>query len=82
MKIEDEPGAEQRFTPDAVRILRLQRHADTSKARKELGFQPTSLRDAIAEAYDDFARRGLLPPRPSATAPSRKEPSSRVEASV
>jgi 3beta-hydroxysteroid-4beta-carboxylate 3-dehydrogenase (decarboxylating) len=74
------PGAEQRFTPDAVRILRLQRHADTSKARNELGFRPSSLRDAIAEAYDDFARRGLLPERPSA--PLQRKVSPRPEASV
>jgi nucleoside-diphosphate-sugar epimerase/phytoene/squalene synthetase len=57
------PTAFQRFTPDAVRILRLQRRADTSKAREELGFTPTSIKDAIGDAYDDFARRGLVPPR-------------------
>ncbi len=57
------PSAPQRFTPDAVRILQLQRRADTSKARTELGFVPTDIRDAVREAYDDFARRGLLPSR-------------------
>ena len=56
------PTAPRRFTADAVRILRLQRHADTSKARRELGYEPTSIRDAVREAYDDFARRGLVPP--------------------
>ncbi|HUF92761.1 MAG TPA: NAD-dependent epimerase/dehydratase family protein [Candidatus Limnocylindria bacterium] len=57
------PHAPQRFTPGAVRLLRMDRRADTTKARRELGFTPTSVRDAIAEAYADFARRGLVPAR-------------------
>ncbi len=56
------PRTNQRFTVDAVRILRMQRHAITDKACNELGYEPTSIRDAIAEAYDDFAARGLVPP--------------------
>ena len=58
------PKVPQRFTPDAVRILRMHRRADISKARDELGFQPSDIRDAIVDAYDDFARRGLVPERP------------------
>ena len=57
------PDAPQRFTPGAVRLLRLGRRADTTKARTELGFTPTPLREAIREAYADFVRRGLVPPR-------------------
>jgi nucleoside-diphosphate-sugar epimerase/phytoene/squalene synthetase len=57
------PKVPQRFTPDAVRILRMQRRADISKARGELGFEPSDIRDSIRDAYDDFARRGLVPPR-------------------
>jgi nucleoside-diphosphate-sugar epimerase len=57
------PQRQQRFTPDAVRILRLQRRADTSKAERELGFRPGDIRQAVAEAYEDFARRGLVPAR-------------------
>jgi nucleoside-diphosphate-sugar epimerase len=57
------PDVPQRFTPDAVRILRMQRRADIDKARRELGFEPSDIRDAVREAYDDFARRGLVPPR-------------------
>lgn len=57
------PNVPQRFTPDAVRILRMQRRADITKARTELGFEPGDIRDAIRDAYDDFARRGLVPPR-------------------
>src|SRR5205085_2570717 len=32
------PNSLQRLTPGAVRILRMRRQADTSKAKKELGF--------------------------------------------
>jgi nucleoside-diphosphate-sugar epimerase len=56
------PSVPQRFTPGAVRILRMQRHADIRKARTELGYVPTSTRTAIHEAYADFVRRGLVPP--------------------
>lgn len=59
------PHVPQRFTPGAVRILRMQRHADITKAKTELGYRPTSIRDAIQEAYADFARRGLVPPNQS-----------------
>jgi nucleoside-diphosphate-sugar epimerase len=57
------PETPQRFTPAAVRILSQQRHADISKARSELGYEPTSIRKAVHEAYADFARRGLVPAR-------------------
>ena len=45
------PGFPQRFTPGAIRLLKKCRHADTSKARRELGYQPTSIRAAMHEAY-------------------------------
>jgi len=57
------PKVPQRFTPGAVRILRMQRHADITKARTELGYAPTSIRAAIEEAYADFVRRGLVEPK-------------------
>jgi degradative hydroxymethylglutaryl-CoA reductase len=57
------PNVPQRFTPAAVRILSKRRHADTSKAQRELGYRPTSIRTAVHEAYADFARRGLVPAR-------------------
>lgn len=59
------PSVPRRFTPAAVRFLRSRRRADTTKARVELGYRPTSVRAAIHEAYADFARRGLVPPRAS-----------------
>jgi nucleoside-diphosphate-sugar epimerase len=57
------PHAEPRFTPGAVRLLRSERRADITRARTELGYQPTSIEAAIREAYDDFVRRGKAPAR-------------------
>ena len=57
------PNKPRRFTPAAVRLLNMRRRADHAKARQELGFQPTRLRDAVQEAYDDFVRRGVIKPR-------------------
>lgn len=62
------PHVPQRFTPGAVRVLRMQRHADITRAKTELGYSPTSIRTAIRDAYSDFARRGLVPERPWMTA--------------
>ena len=45
------PNFPQRFTPGAIRLLRKRLHADTGKARRELGFRPTGLREAVHEAY-------------------------------
>ncbi len=59
------PETEQRFTPASVRLLRMERKADTTKAQTELGYRPTTVRQAIHEAYADFARRGLVPQSPS-----------------
>ena len=61
------PNKPQRFTPGAVRILRQQRRADLTKARSELGYEATSIRKAVHDAYADFARRGLVPASPTAT---------------
>ncbi|MCA9668302.1 MAG: NAD-dependent epimerase/dehydratase family protein [Myxococcales bacterium] len=64
------PNAPQgRLTPAAIRILTLQRRADLTKAKTELGYEPTDIRSAVAEAYDDFARRGLVPRRPQVQVP-------------
>ena len=74
------PNVPQRLTPAAVRILRSQRHADTSKARGELGFRPTRIEDAIQDAYDDFVRRGLAPRGPSKSV--HRDPAATVEATA
>ena len=54
------PGVPQRFTPAAVRFLRMQRRACCDKARRELGYQPTNIVDAIQQAYDWFVERGII----------------------
>jgi nucleoside-diphosphate-sugar epimerase len=54
------PNASQRFTPGAVRILRMQRRANIAKARTELGYQPTTIRQAIEEQYAFFISQGRI----------------------
>jgi nucleoside-diphosphate-sugar epimerase len=54
------PNAPRRFSAAAVRFLRMQRRADCSKAKQELGYRPTSIAEAIREAYAFFCRRGLI----------------------
>ena len=56
------PNLPRRFTPAAVRLLQMRRQADHDKAKKELGYQPTQLSQAVREAYEDFVRRGLIVP--------------------
>ena len=47
--------------PDGtIRLLNCGKHADVSKARRELGFAPTSVLDAFTEAYQWFRGRGLV----------------------
>jgi nucleoside-diphosphate-sugar epimerase len=54
------PSRPQRLTPGAVRILRMHRRADTSKAKNELGFVPTSIEDAVREQYQFFIGLGWI----------------------
>ena len=54
------PSFPQRFTPGAIRLLQKRRHADTSKARRELGYQPTSIRAAVREAYAFHYHRNAI----------------------
>jgi nucleoside-diphosphate-sugar epimerase len=56
------PHHEARFTPAAVRILGMRRRADTTKARVELGYAPTSIRRAVQEQYEFFVRQGWIAP--------------------
>jgi nucleoside-diphosphate-sugar epimerase len=55
------PNVQQRLTPGAIRILRMRRRADTTKAREELGYQPTSIAQAVREAFEFFERSGKVP---------------------
>ena len=54
------PSFPQRFTPGAIRLLQKRRHADIGKARRELGYQPTSIRAAVHEAYAFHYHRNAL----------------------
>ncbi|MBS0642662.1 MAG: NAD-dependent epimerase/dehydratase family protein [Proteobacteria bacterium] len=53
------PNREPLLTPAALRLLRLSRQADISKARRELGFEPTPVEAAIEDAWQDFVTRGM-----------------------
>lgn len=54
------PRSPQRFTPLAVHILQTRRHADTTKAQRELGFRPGDMRAAIRSAYEFFVADGRI----------------------
>ena len=57
------PKFPQRFTPGAIRLLKKRRHANIEKAKKELGYEPTSIREAVHEAYAfHYARNSILSP--------------------
>jgi len=46
------------FTAQTVRILMLGKRGESSKARQELGFQPTSVRSALREALSWYREQG------------------------
>jgi hypothetical protein len=66
------------LTPAAVRILGMGRHADTGKAQRELGYRPTSIAEAVREAYEWFVARGVIE-RPGGLAVSRRSVSARAD---
>ena len=66
------PSYPQRFTPGAIRLLQQCRHADTSKAKEELGFQPSTIRGAIEDAYAFHYERDAI------TNPRAKRPATTV----
>lgn len=55
------PKLPQRLTPGAIGVLQMRRHADTTKAKTELGYEPGTVRDAVRDAFVFFARQGKLP---------------------
>lgn len=59
------PNVRQRLTPGAINVLRMRRHADTTKAQNDLGYQPTNLLDAVREAFTDLYARKMIPNRPA-----------------
>jgi hydroxymethylglutaryl-CoA reductase/dihydroflavonol-4-reductase len=60
------PNAPRRFTPGAVRLLRMNRRVSIDKAQQELGFKPGNLSDAVRDAYQDFLYRRIIKPRKNA----------------
>ncbi|HEV3082736.1 MAG TPA: NAD-dependent epimerase/dehydratase family protein [Gemmataceae bacterium] len=70
------PEAPRRFTAAAVRFLRMRRQADCSKAKRELGYQPSSIGEAVQEAYEFFCRRGQIetPRKAFSMLPANSEP--------
>lgn len=54
------PDFNQRFTPGAIRLLKLRRHASLDKARQELGYQPSSIREAVQDAYAFHYNRNAI----------------------
>jgi len=81
------PDFPQRFTPGAIRLLRKRLHADTGKAKRELGFKPTSIRAAVHQAYAFHHQRNAIthplakPPR-QASAESVKNEMTDAQAAV
>ncbi len=66
------PDFNQRFTPGAIRLLKLRRHASLEKARRELGYQSTSIREAINDAYAFHYNRPNAIINPDAKFPTEK----------
>ena len=71
------PGFPQRFTPGAIRLLQKRRHADISKAKRELGYRPTGIRAAVHEAYAFHYGRNKIA-NPHAKCPREDAASHRV----
>src|SRR5207244_3677112 len=54
------PAVPPRFTPGTIRLLGSGKHADASKARRELGLVPSSVMEAFTESVQWFRARGQL----------------------
>jgi nucleoside-diphosphate-sugar epimerase len=59
------PKASQRLTPGSIAVLKARRNVDSSKAQRELGYQATTLREGIEEAYEFFCREGMIARNPA-----------------
>ncbi len=54
------PKASQRLTPGSIAVLKMRRGVDDAKARAELGYSPTNMREAVQDAVEFFAREGMI----------------------
>ncbi len=57
------PDKQQLLTPGAVLVLTMQRRADITRARTELGYEPGPIEPAVRAWYEFFLREGMVPPR-------------------
>ena len=58
------PHRPQRLTPGAIHLLRMGRRADCTKAKQELGYSPTSVKEAVREAHEWFQAIPVKAPMP------------------
>ncbi len=65
------PNAVPRFTYQSIRIINSGKYGDNTRARRELGIQPTPVKAAFREAVEWFDEHGYLNKRPHGNA-SRK----------
>lgn len=56
------PLANRRFTLGAIRRLRSRKAADCTLAKEELGYRPSSIEEAVREAYTFFCNEGWIQP--------------------
>jgi hopanoid-associated sugar epimerase len=54
------PEATPRFNYHSIRILSSHKHGNNEKARRELGYQPTPVRDAFSDAVRWFQQTGRI----------------------
>lgn len=54
------PDAPQQLTPGAVLVLSMQRRADISKARRELGYEPGAIEPVVRDWYEFFVREQMI----------------------
>lgn len=54
------PNVPQHLTPGAVFVLTMQRRADITRARAELGFEPGDLKAAVRAWYEFFVAEGMI----------------------
>ena len=72
------PDFPQRFTPGAIRLLKRCHHANLTKAKTELGYQPTTIRDAVHEAYAFHYHERKAINNPNAKPPRKAAPAAAV----